>query len=88
MNKTIFVLHDLSISMDRYGAVEALQEEKLKVQNALRVCEDFLDFSNTNLRIWVGKQRKDPSNSVLYDSTITILKAQIMIVENIKHELS
>ena len=88
MNKTIFVLHDLSISMDRYVAVEALQEEKLKVQNALRVCEDFLDFSNTNLRIWVGKQRKDPSNSVLYDSTITILKAQIMIVENIKSELS
>ena len=74
--------------MDRYGAGEALQEEKLKVQNALRVCEDFLDFSNTNLRIWVGKQRKDPGNSVLYDSTITILKAQIMIVENIKHELS
>ena len=74
--------------MDRYGAVEALQEEKLKVQSALRVCEDFLDFSNTNLRIWVGKQRKDPTNSVLYDSTITILKAQIMIVENIKHELS
>ena len=88
MNKTIFVLHDLSICMHRYGAVEALQEEKLKVQNALRVCEDFLDFSNTNLRIWVGKQRKDPSNSVLYDSTITILKAQIMIVENIKSELS
>ena len=87
-NDLIFVLPDLSIFMDRYGAVEALQEEKLKVQNALRVCEDFLDFSNTNLRIWVGKQRKDPGNSVLYDSTITMLKAQIMIVENIKSELS
>ena len=74
--------------MDRYCAVEALQEEKLKVQNALRVCEEFLDFSNTNLRIWQGKQRKDPTNSKLYDSTIAILKAQIMIVENIKHELS
>ena len=58
MNKTIFVLHDLSISMDRYGAVEALQEEKLKVQSALRVCEDFLDFSNTNLESgWVNKEK-------------------------------
>ena len=70
--------------MDKYE-LEA-QAYRMKIKNAINLCDEVLEYTHDNLRKYRERQEKDPNNEVLALG-IVVFEAQYDMIVSITKQL-